>query len=86
MHEIAFVPGMTNFFDLEGHQTIIKVDVVSHLQNLGDVFVVKPQHLLVTFLHILVVECELDGFTLLQLNLSGATLNNTRRECVNLSG
>lgn len=80
------VCALTNVFDLEGNQTIINVDVASHLHNLGDVFVVKPKHLLVTFLHVLVIKCELDGFSLLQLNLSGATLNNIRRECVNLSG
>lgn len=69
---------LTNFFDFEGHKTIINVDVASGLNNLGDVFVIKPQYFLITVLHELVVKCELDGFTLLQLNLSGATLESTR--------
>lgn len=57
--------------------------MASNLHNLGDVLVVKPQNFLITLLHELVVKCELDGFTLLQLNLSGATLNQTRTERVN---
>lgn len=73
---------LTNFFNLEGNQTIINIDVTSHLHDLGDVLVVEPQNLLVTFLLVLVVECDLDGFTLLQLNLSSATLNRTKRKSV----
>lgn len=68
---------LTNFFNHEGNQTIINVDVASSLHDLGDVLVVEPQNFLITFLHVLVVECELDGFTLLELDLSSATLNNT---------
>ncbi len=69
---------LTNFFDAEGNQTIINVDVASGLHDLSDVLVVEPQNFLVTFLHVLVIECELDGLTLLELNLSSATLNESR--------
>lgn len=64
----------TDFLDREGDQTVIHVDVVSGLHNLGDILVVKPQGFLVTFFHVLVVQCELDHFSLLELNLSCATL------------
>lgn len=47
---------LTNFFNCEGNQTIINVDVASFLHNLGDVLVVQPQNLLVAILHVLVVE------------------------------
>lgn len=80
----SIVCSLTNFLDLKGNQTIINVDVASDLHNLGDVLVVEPQHLVVAFLHELVIKCDLDGFSLFQLNLSSATLNNTRREGVNL--
>lgn len=72
------VCALTNFLNLEGNQTIINVDVASGLHNLGDVLVVEPQNFLIALLHPLVVQCELDGFTLLELDLSGATLNETR--------
>jgi len=65
---------LTNFFNHEGNQTVVNVDVASNLHNLGDVLVVEPQNFLVTILHEIVVECELDGFILLELNLSSATL------------
>lgn len=64
----------TNFFDLQGNETVIDVDVASDLDNLGDVFVVEPEDLLVTVVFEPVVKRELDGFTFLQLDLSGATL------------
>lgn len=44
------------------------------LHNLGDVLVVEPQDLLVTLLHVLVVQRDLDGLALLEFNLSSATL------------
>lgn len=69
---------LTNFFDTEGNQTIINVDVASGLHNLGDVLVVEPQNFLITFLHVLVIERELDGLTLLELNLSSATLKRSK--------
>ena len=68
---------LTNFFNLEGNQTIINIDMASNLHNLGDVFVVKPKMVFITVLHVLVVKCDLDGVTLMELNLSGATLNET---------
>ena len=70
-HEIV----RADFFDLQGNQTIVNVDVASNLHNLGDVLVVKPQNFLIAVVNVLVVEGELDGLTLLQLDLSGATLN-----------
>lgn len=74
---------LTNFFNLEGNQTIINVDVASGLHNLGDVVVVEPQNFLVTFLLVLVVQCDLNGLTLLELNLSSTALNKTKeRELV----
>lgn len=73
---------LTNFFNLEGNQTIINIDVTSCLHDLDDVLVVKPQNFLITFLLVLVVKRDLDGFTLLQLNLCSATLNKTRRKLV----
>ena len=75
---------LTNFFDLEGNQAVINVDVAASLQHLGDVLVVEPKNFLITIILVLVIKCELDGFTLLQLNLSCATLNKTRREVVHL--
>lgn len=69
---------LTNFFNLQGNQTVINVDVASGLHNLGDVLVVEPQNFLIAILHELVIQCELDGFALLELNLSCATLNKTR--------
>lgn len=72
----------TNVFNLEGNQTIINIDMASCLHNLGDVLVVEPQNFLITFLFVLVVKCDLDGFTLLQLNLRSATLNKTRRKLI----
>lgn len=65
---------LTNFFDREGDQTIINIHVASNLHNLCDVLVVEPQNLLVTLLHVLVIQRELDGLALLELNLSGTTL------------
>lgn len=73
---------LTDFFDHQRNQTIIHVDVGSSLHNLGYVLVVEPQNFLITFIHVLVVESELDGLTLLQLNFSCATLNRTRGEFV----
>lgn len=70
---------LTNFFDFERDEAIVDVDVASDLHDLGDVLVVKPQGLLITFIHVLVVQGELDSCTLLQLNLGSATLNKTRR-------
>lgn len=55
----------TNVFNLEGNQTIINIDVASCLHNLSDVLVVEPQNFLITFLFVLVVKRDLDGFTLL---------------------
>lgn len=69
---------LTNLFNREGNQTIINVDVASGLHNLGDVLVVEPQNFLITFLHVLVIECELDCVTLLELNLSSAALTPGR--------
>lgn len=65
---------LTNFFDREGDQTIVNVHVASDLHNLCDVLVVQPQGLLVTLLHVLVIQRELDGLALLELNLSRTTL------------
>lgn len=72
----------TNVFNLEGYQTIININVASCLDNLGDILVVEPQNFLITFLFELIVKCDLDGFTLLQLNLGGATLNKNRRKLI----
>lgn len=69
---------LTDIFNLEGNQTIVNVDVASGLHNLGDVLVVEPQNFLITSIHVLIIKCELDGFTLPELNLSSATLNKTR--------
>lgn len=69
---------LTNLFNREGNQTIINVDVASGLHNLGDVLVVEPQNFLITFLHVLVIERELDCVTLLELNLSSAALTPGR--------
>ena len=69
---------LTDFFDLQGNQTIVNVDVASSLHNLGDVLVVEPQKFLIAVVHVPFVEGELDGLTLLQLDLSGATLNKPR--------
>lgn len=65
---------LTNFFDREGDQTIVNIHVASHLHHLGDVLVVEPQDLLVTLLHVLVIQRDLDGLSLLEFNLSSATL------------
>lgn len=67
---------LTNFCNLEGNQAIVNIDMKSCLHNFGDILVVEPQNTLITFLLVFVVKCDLDGFTFLQLNLSGATLNN----------
>lgn len=67
--------GLTNFFNLEGNQTVIHVDVASCLNHLGHVLVVEPQNRLITFLLVLIIQCDLDSFAFLQLNLSGATLD-----------
>jgi len=56
--------------------------VASSLHNLGHVFVVKPQNFLITLLLELVVQCDLDGFPLLELYLSGAALNKMKRELI----
>lgn len=69
----------TDFFDREGDQTIVDVDMASRLHNLGDILVVEPQDFLVTFFHVLVIERELDCFPLLELDLSSATLNMKKR-------
>jgi hypothetical protein len=52
--------------------------VSSDLQDLGDVLVVQPQVLLVTVVHVLVVQSQLDVTSLLQLDLSFATLYTGR--------
>lgn len=70
---------LTNFLNHEGNKTIINVDVASNLHNLGDVLVVDPQSFLVTILHELVVQGELDHFSLLELNLLSAALNKSRK-------
>ena len=73
---------LTNFLNHEGNKTIINVDVASSLHNFGDVLVVDPQSFLVTILHELVVQGELDHFSLLELNLLSAALNKSRKESV----
>lgn len=80
------VCALTNFFDQKGNQTIVNVDVASGLHNIGDVLVVEPQNFLITFVHVLIIECDLDGITLLELNLSSATLNKTRERACSFSG
>lgn len=65
---------LTDFFDREGDQTVINIHVASNLHNLCDILVVEPQNLLVTLLHVLVIQRDLDRLTLLELNLSGTTL------------
>lgn len=52
--------------------------MTSDLQDLGDVLVVQPQVLLVTVVLVLVVQGQLDVSSLLQLNLSFATLYRGR--------
>lgn len=80
MSHVNDFPGQrTDFFDREGDQTIVDVDMASGLHNLGDVLVVEPQDFLITFLHVLVIERELDCFPLLELDLSSATLNAKKR-------
>lgn len=64
----------TDFLDHKGDQTVIHIDVAASLHNFGDVFVVKPQDFLITFFHVLIVQRELDHFSLLELNLGCATL------------
>lgn len=70
---------LTNFFDREGNQAVINIDVASSLNNLSDVLVVKPQNFLITFVHVLVIQCDLDFLSLLEFNLSSATLRPQRR-------
>lgn len=74
------VCALTDFFNLEGNQTVININVASNLHNLSDVFVVQPQNFLITVVFVLVIERDLDGFTLFQLNLSGATLKTMRSD------
>lgn len=69
---------LTNFFDREGNKTIINVDVTSSLHNFGDALVVEPQDFLITFVHVLVIESDLDCVTLLELNLSSTALTPGR--------
>lgn len=54
--------------------------MASNLHNLSDVFVVQPQNFLITVVCVLVIERDLDGFTLFQLNLSSATLKTIRSD------
>lgn len=54
--------------------------MASNLHNLSDVFVVQPQNFLITVVCVLVIERDLDGFTLFQLNLSSATLKTMRSD------
>lgn len=54
--------------------------MASNLHNLSDVFVVQPQNFLITVVFVLVIKRELDGFTLFQLDLSGATLKTMRSD------
>lgn len=44
------------------------------LHDLGDVLVVEPQNVLVTLLHVLVIQRDLDGLALLEFNLSSTAL------------
>lgn len=44
------------------------------LHDLGDVLVVEPQNGLVTLLHVLVIQRDLDGLALLEFNLSSTAL------------
>lgn len=74
------VRALTDFFNLEGNQTVININVASNLHNLSDVFVVQPQNFLITVVCVLVIERDLDGFTLFQLNLSSATLKTMRSD------
>lgn len=48
------------------------------LHHLGDVLVVEPQDLLVTLVHVLVIQRDLDGLALLEFNLSGTTLEQKK--------
>ena len=68
----------TDFLDLEGHEAVVDVDVAAQLHHLGDVLVVEPQVGLVTVVHVLVVQRQLNGLPLLQLHLGSATLNPSR--------
>lgn len=67
---------LTNVLDLEGDETIINKDVAAGLHHLGDVLVVQPQGLLITVVHVFVIQGQLDGVALLKFDLLGATLNN----------
>lgn len=73
---------LTNFFDREGDQTVVNIHVASNLHNLGDVLVVEPQDLLVTLLHVLVIQSDLDRLPLLEFNLSSTTLRAEEEESV----
>lgn len=57
------------------------------LHNSGDVLIVEPQNIFITVVPVMVIVCELDSMTLLELHLSSATLNQTReREPVHYQG
>lgn len=67
---------LTYFFDLQGYESIIDVDLASNFHHSGDVLVVQPEGLLAAFLNVSVVQGDFNHVALLQFHLSRTALAN----------
>ena len=64
----------TFLLHLQRNETIIHVDLAAHFHHLANVLVVQPQGVLVTLLHVGIIQSDLESGPSLQLHLRGAAL------------
>lgn len=69
-------PLLTYLLDLQGHESIINVNLAAHFHHIGDVLVVQPEDLITAVVLVGVVQGDLDHVALLQLDLGCATLSH----------
>lgn len=67
-------PQLTNFLDLQRHESIINVDLAPKLHHLGNILIVKPEDLVAAVVLVSIVQGNLDHVALFQLHLSCAAL------------
>ena len=77
-HIQSYARSLTDLFHNHGDETIVNEDSRALADNLGDVFVVKPDQILATFLHVRVVCCNLQRLTRHKTSLSCAALKCLR--------
>lgn len=74
----GFLP-LAYFFDLQGDEAVVDVDLAADIHHFGDVLVVQPEDLLAAFFDVSVVQGDFNHVALLQLHLSCTALS---KDCV----